>query len=105
MANNLKIAQRAKRDIKFIWTSAAEFNFEATEKLTTGFLRKFRLLAENPHIGYKYNKIAVNLKSFPHKKYIIFYFEIAGGVEIYRVLHGTRNIEDLFEDYFEGLKP
>lgn len=26
------------------------------------------------------------------------------GVEIYRVIHGARNIEDLFEDFFRGLE-
>ncbi len=34
-----------------------------------------------------------------------YYFPTENGVEIYRVFHGARNIEDSFEDYFEGLKP
>jgi len=41
---------------------------------------------------------------FPFKKYHIYYFPIEDGVEIYRVLHGARDNEGEFEDYFEGLK-
>jgi plasmid stabilization system protein ParE len=44
------------------------------------------------------------MRLFPFKNYHVYYFPIADGVEIYRVLHGKRNTEELFEDYFEGLK-
>ena len=41
---------------------------------------------------------------FPFKKYHIYYFPTAGGVEIFRVLHGARGTEEEFDDFFEGLK-
>ena len=67
--------------------------------------RKFQMLAENPIAGRNQPHYIVGMRSFPHKKYIIFYFPIENGVEIYRVFHGARKIESLFEDFFEGLKP
>ena len=35
--------------------------------------------------------------SFPLDKYIIFYRPSSNGVEIVRILHGSRNIESLFK--------
>ncbi len=44
------------------------------------------------------------MRMFPFKKYHIYYFPTAGGVEIYRVVHGARDTEGEFERFFEGLK-
>jgi len=63
------------------------------------------MLAENPKIGREHDELFLNLRSFPYKDYVIFYFPIENGVEIYRVLHGARDIESLFEEFFEGLEP
>jgi toxin ParE1/3/4 len=99
------ISTFAEIDLDNIWDFISEKNVGAAEQLIKEFGQKFNLLAENPNIGRRHDEIIIKLRSFPHKKYIIFYFESENGVEIYRVLHGARNIEDLFEDYFEGLKP
>ncbi len=99
------ISSLAEIDLDEIWDYLSGKNIGAAEQLTKEFGQKFNLLAENPNIGRRHDQVVVNLRSFPHKKYIIFYFETENGVEIYRVLHGARNIEDLFEGYFEGLKP
>ena len=69
------------------------------------FAKKFQILAENPKIGRTHDEFVLNLRSFPYKDYVIFYFMIDNGVEIYRILHGARDIDSLFEDFFEGLKP
>ena len=68
-------------------------------------MQKFELLAENPKLGRSQDNFIFNHRSFLYKTYTIFYFPTESGVEIYHVLHGARNIKDLFEDYFEGLKP
>jgi toxin ParE1/3/4 len=68
-------------------------------------MQKFKLLAENPKLGRTHDEFVHNLRTFPHKDYVIFYFPIENGVEIYRILHGARDIDSLFDDFFEGLKP
>jgi len=63
------------------------------------------LLADNKEVGKRQDDFVVDMRMFPFKNYNIYYFPTEnGGVEIYRILHTRRNIEDLFEDYFEGLK-
>lgn len=67
--------------------------------------KKFKLLAENPKLGRIHENYIIGMRSFPHKNYLIFYFPIEDGIEIYRIFHGARDIDSLIEDFFEGLKP
>lgn len=105
MAYKFELAEPAKNDLKEIWSYIAEYNSTSADRILRTFKEKFQLLAENPKIGKSQDDFIVNLRSFSFKKYVIFYFPTENGVEIYRVLHGARNIEDLFENYFEGLRP
>lgn len=45
----------------------------------------------------------MNLRSYPYKNYVIFYLPIENGVEVFRVLHAARNVEEVFTDFFEGI--
>ena len=54
-------------------------------------------LAENPRIGRSREELAPELRSFPFLNYVIFYRPIDAGVEIVRVLHGSRDIEGLLD--------
>ncbi len=105
MTNKFELAEPAKADLKEIWTYLAEFNPAAADKFFRELAKKFQMLADNPQIGHLQNNFIVNLRSFPHKGYTIFYFSEESGVQIHRVLHGVQNVEELFEDYFQGLQP
>jgi len=105
MANKFELTEPARKDLKEIWSHLAEFSHNSADKTLKDLAKKFNLLAENPKLGRTHDELIINLRSFPYKKYIVFYFPIENGVEIYRVVHGARNIEAIFEDFFEGLKP
>lgn len=105
MASRVEITELARIDLKEIWSYIAEYSYDAANHAIEELSEKFRLLAENPSIGKNHSQLMVDIRSFPYKKYVIYYFPIENGVEIYRVIHGARNAENLFEDYFEGLKP
>ena len=104
MANRYDLTEATRRDLKEIWSYIAENNAASADKTLRELAKKFDLLAQNPKIGSSHDEFIVNLRSFPFKTYLIFYFPIENGVEIYRVIHGARNIEDLFEDFFRGLE-
>lgn len=72
MANKVEIAAQASNDIKGIWTYFAEFSRISADKLMAEFLKKFKLLAENPNIGRRHDEFVVNLRSFPHKNTLSF---------------------------------
>ncbi len=102
---NAVFSSFAESDLKNIFSYIAESNTDSAKKFIKALMQKFKLLTENPKLGRSQDKLIFNLRSFPYKNYTIFYFPNETGVEIYRVFHGARDVEDLFEDYFEGLKP
>ena len=99
------LASSAEADLDEIWHYISEHSEDAAAKFIRDLVAKFELLADNKEIGKRQDDFIVEMRMFPFKNYNIYYFPTEdGGVEIYRILHGRRNIEDLFEDYFEGLK-
>lgn len=98
------ISPSAGADLDDIWQYISERDEEAAEKFIRDLIGKFQLLAENKEIGKRQDDFIVEMRMFPFINYNIYYFTNDDGVEIYRVLHGRRNIEELFEDYFGGLK-
>ncbi|RZL87457.1 MAG: type II toxin-antitoxin system RelE/ParE family toxin [Variovorax sp.] len=74
---------------------------EAGAEAATGFVDELRAvyapIARNPGSGsprYAHELDIAGLRSWPMKRYpyLIFYFEQSGHVEVWRVLHGKRDI-------------
>jgi toxin ParE1/3/4 len=99
----VKVAAAAEEDLKEIWSYVAEYNPEAAGKLIKEITRRFAILRDHPHMGREQDKLLVNLRSFAVKNYIIFYQPCEGGIEILRVLHGSRDIESIFESFLDSL--
>ena len=59
--------------------------------------QKLLALASTPGMGRTRDEIAEGLRSFPVGRYVIFYRTIPEGVEIVRVLHGSRDVDALFQ--------
>ena len=65
-------------------------------------LARCRLLAEQPLSGKAYRTTAVGLRRLrrfpvgaPFENYLIFYQPSSGGIEVVRVLYGSRDLEPL----------
>jgi|GEM_PF-3210350 toxin ParE1/3/4 len=58
--------------------------------------QKFQALSAQPNMGRGRDELAESLRSLPVGRYVIFYRPIAGGVEIIRVLHGSRDLDNVF---------
>lgn len=100
-----ELTRQAENDLKEVWIYLAEYNEVAANKLIKELFDKFGLLANNKKLGKRRDEILLRLRSFPHKNFIIFYTETSDGrIEIYRVIHASRDIEGLFEEFFEGLQ-
>lgn len=95
---HVKLSAHAETDLGDIWSYIAEDNTTSADKVIDELLRKFQLLAQNSGLGKKHDELILNLRGFPHKRYMIFYFSIEEGIEIFRVVHGHRDIEAVFED-------
>ena len=88
----------ASEDLQQIWLYVAR---EADEEIADRFVaridEKCRLIATAPE-GFRLRpEFLPDLRSFPFKKYIIFYVPIDGGIEVYRILHGARDLLQFFK--------
>nr|MCM0591918.1 type II toxin-antitoxin system RelE/ParE family toxin [Gloeotrichia echinulata DEX184] len=93
----LRVTDEAKSDLLEIWLYLSQNNESAADTIITKLTQKFDDLVATPEIGRKRADIAPLIRSFPVGKYLIFYRIIDSGIEIVRVIHGARDIENLFE--------
>lgn len=88
--------ERCEQDLIELWLYIAEDNPAAADRLLDEIEAKCRLLSEQPRLGPARPDIRPELRYFPIGSYLILYREITGGVEIVRVVHGARDLPDLF---------
>ena len=76
----------------------AEGNPEAADRFLDAIHKTFQRLLKHPRLGRARPKLADDLRSFPHRQYVIFYRITEHGIELVRMLHGARDIPPLFEE-------
>lgn len=55
-----------------------------------------QLIATQPEMGRRREELAPRLRSFPVGPFVLFYRATKGGIEIARVLRGSRDLPSLF---------
>lgn len=94
--NRYRLSRQAEQDLEDIWFYIAQNDEVAADLLIAKILDKFPMLAKFPDMGKKRDDLLKGLRSFPVKPYIIFYALAADRIEIIRVLHQSRDIENQF---------
>ena len=94
--NRFKISRQADRDLEDMWVYLAQNDSLAADLLLAKVLDKFPMLAQFPEMGRSRKELAEELRSFPIKPYIIFYKNMETYIEIVRILHQSRDIENQF---------
>jgi toxin ParE1/3/4 len=92
----LRRTRQAEEDLVGIWIYIAADNPGAADRLLDEIESKAQLLAVNPELGQARPDIADELRYLPVGRYLILYRVIDRGIEIVRVVHGARRLEDLF---------
>lgn len=92
MAQLLKRPQ-AEIDLDEIWWYIAQNNPKNADNFLDFILKQCLFLAQPPYSGKKRDELLQDLRSFPVRNYVIFYFPLKNGVEIVRVMHGSRDID------------
>jgi toxin ParE1/3/4 len=85
----------AEHDLIDIYLHVSRDNPTAAEKLVRAIDAKCERLARSPLIGRARPELRPDLRSFPYGAYLILYRVIDDGVEIVRVVHAARNLDDL----------
>ena len=85
----------AETDLKDIWDYIATDSPERGEKLIRDIYARLGTISHNPYIGKARPEIEQDLRSFPVGRYIVFYFPLSDGIDVIRILHGSRDIENI----------
>ncbi|WP_457676536.1 type II toxin-antitoxin system RelE/ParE family toxin [Thiolapillus sp.] len=94
MAVFRKTAQ-AEEDLIDIWLYIAEDNQSAADNLLDDIEQKGWLLAGNPKLGQARPDIAKDFRYLSVGRYLMLYREITAGIELVRVIHGMRLLNEL----------
>ncbi|MCI0332721.1 MAG: type II toxin-antitoxin system RelE/ParE family toxin [Planctomycetes bacterium] len=89
-------AASAKADVLVIAEYIAADKPSAARHWVEELDKTLRRLARNPLMGEKVDHLAPGMRRQCYGNYLLFYVPIKGGIELRRVLHGARKIEDLF---------
>ena len=87
---------QAEQDLEDIWVYIAMDNPGAADRLLDALQAQCRLLAAQPHMGRERRELAPGLRSFPFRRYVIFYLPLPDGIDVVRVLHSAVDIEARF---------
>ena len=87
---------QASEDLLEVWAYIAADNTAAADRLLDAIQARLATLAESPHLGRLRDDLGRNLRSLPVGNYLIIYRPIKDGIEAMRVLHGARDLSDLF---------
>jgi toxin ParE1/3/4 len=92
----VRITPLAERDLEDIWFFIAQDDPAAADRLLDLLEEKYKVLADNPHMGPARPDIAKELRYHPVGSYLLLYRIISGGIELVRVVHGARDLPSLF---------
>jgi toxin ParE1/3/4 len=96
-----RVSPEAEDDLSSAWRYIATEGGspEIADRLVDAIAERFLLLARFPHLGRsRDDDLRPGLRTFVVKDYVIVYRATGGDVVILRVLHGSRDIEALFND-------
>jgi len=86
----------AEIDLLEIWFFIAEDSSDAADRFLDLLASKCEALADSPKMGRLREDLAPGLRSFPVKRYMIYYRIMDEDVEIIRVLSAYRDAEAIF---------
>jgi toxin ParE1/3/4 len=96
--SRVRLSPQVRRDLKEIDEYISRDNPDAAARVISNIREKCEVLSQQPGIGRNRSDLLPNLRSFPIGNYVIFYFPTGEGIEVIRVLHGARDIEQLFDE-------
>ena len=86
---------RAETDLVEIWQVIARDDHRAADRQLDRIEAQCQLLASNPRLGRLRPEIADDARAWVVGRYLILYRAVDDGVEIVRVVHGARDMEQI----------
>ena len=86
----------AEEDLLEIWSNIANDKPSAADRFLDTLEHRMELLSRHPKMGEARSDLAPRLRTFTVGNYVIFFRPIRDGIEVVRVLHGSRDIPAIF---------
>jgi len=87
--------ERAGRDLVDIWIYVAADSPAAADRLLETIDQSCQRLSQFPEMGRRRLELGPSVRSLPAGNYVVFFRPAPAGIEVLRVLHGARDIQDL----------
>jgi toxin ParE1/3/4 len=91
------LTARARADLDDIWLHVALDNLAAADRLIDRIVARCQGLADHPHLGPARPEIAPEARALVIGDYLALYRVDGASAEIVRVVHGARQLRDLFD--------
>lgn len=89
--SDYRLTQPAEEDVLDIWLHIAKDNLAAADRFVDHLTEAYHLLANNPEMGETMDRYRIGLRAWSFGNYVVYYHEVAEGIEVYRILHGARD--------------
>jgi toxin ParE1/3/4 len=101
MTRVYRLSRQAESDLEEIARYIASDSPESAGRVLDALRAAFRDLADQPELGMLRDDLRPGLRLFvpgkPARRYLIFYYPTADGIEVSTVIHGARDWQSLFE--------
>lgn len=87
---------QAELDILDIWEYIAADSLVAADRWVDELDKKLVLWSTQPLMGRSRDALHSGLRSLAFGRYVVFYEVLSDGIDVVRVLHGSRDIEANF---------
>ena len=88
---------QAEADILEIWDFIAEDSVAEADLWVDRLDAKLDLWATQPMMGRPREELAPGLRSLAFGRYVVFFESMLDGIDVVRVLHGSRDLDAGFE--------
>ena len=92
------VRPRALADLAEIWAYIAADSPDQADAFVDLVDSKFQALSRRPGVGRRRPELSSHIRSLAVGRYVVFYRPLSRGIEVVRVLHGSRDIESIFEN-------
>lgn len=88
---------QAEADILEIWDYIAEDSMAEADRWVDRLHEKLAIWATQPTMGRARDELAPGVRSLAFGRYVVFFESLPDGIDVVRVLHGSRDIDASFE--------
>ena len=93
----LILSRRSKVDLLQIWNYLAEnASLETADRIVRFLYDRCDFLAKTPGLGQLQPSLGDGIRTFSARKYVIFFERQSDGIRVLRIVHGSRDWEQLF---------